>query len=337
MAFLKRNRNLKTMDNTGFGTASNNTGGRFFNKNGKPNAEKKGVGILDRYSWYHTLIEMRAGKFMLLLFFIYVVINLFFAGIYYLIGIDHLAGVNAGSTWKNFTEVFFFSAQTFTTVGYGRISPVGFLASAVSTFEAFLGLLSFAIATGLFYGRFSRPQIFLRFSENAVIAPYKEGIALMFRMSPYKNNSLSEAEVKLTLAISTVDNGKPVDSFYNLDTEISKINVLALSWTIVHVINEKSPLWGFTKEDYAATDMELFVFVKAFDEVFSNNVIGRTSYIGSQVVYGAKFNIMYHPGKNGTMTVLDLDKLNDYDMVPLPQPVISITDGMAANSIQEQA
>ncbi|MCX6319235.1 MAG: ion channel [Bacteroidetes bacterium] len=327
MAFLKRLRNLSSMDNTGFGTASNNTGGRFFNKDGKPNARKKGVGILDRYSWYHTLIEMKAGRFMLLLFLIYICINLIFAGVYYLIGIDHLSGVNSGSPWKNFTEVFFFSAQTFTTVGYGRISPVGFMASAVSTFEAFLGLLSFAIATGLFYGRFARPQIFLRFSDNAVIAPYKDGTALMFRMAPYKNNSLSEAEVKLTLAVSTEENGKSVDKFYSLDMDISKINVLALSWTIVHPINEKSPLWGFTKEDIGSTDMEMMVFVKAFDEVFSNNVMGRTSYIASQIVYGAKFNIMYHPNDDKTLTILDMDKLNDYDMVPLPEPVISITEG----------
>src|SRR5574339_847669 len=107
-----------------------------------------------------------------------------------MIGIEHLAGVNQGSDIKNFSEVFFFSAQTFTTVGYGRISPVGFAASAVSTFEAFLGLLSFAIATGLFYGRFSRPRAFIRYSENALISPYRSGTGLMFRLVPYKNNVL---------------------------------------------------------------------------------------------------------------------------------------------------
>jgi inward rectifier potassium channel len=171
----------------------------------------------------------------------------------------------------------------------------------------------------------------LRFSDNAVIAPYKDGTALMFRMAPYKNNSLSEAEVKLTLAVSTEENGKSVDKFYNLDMDISKINVLALSWTIVHPINDKSPLWGFTKEDIANLDMEMMVFVKAFDEVFSNNVIGRTSYIASQIVYGAKFNIMYHPNADNSLTILDMDKLNDYDMVPLPEPVIAITEGEMTN------
>lgn len=322
MALLKRLRNLKSEVNTGFGTNSNSTGGRFINRDGRANVIKRGVGILDRYSWYHTMLGMKRGKFLLLLLIIYISLNLIFAGIYYLIGIDHLAGVNTGSPWKNFTEVFFFSAQTFTTVGYGRISPTGFMASAVSTFEAFLGLLSFAIATGLFYGRFSRPQIFLKFSDNALIAPYKEGTALMFRMAPYKNNNLADVEVKVTVAITNEENGKLTDKFYNLDLEFSKINGLALSWTLVHPIDDKSPFYGLTKEDITTTDIEIMVFVKAFDEVFSNSVMARTSYVSNEIIWGAKFNMMYHPNADMSKTILDLDKINDFNIVPLPETVI---------------
>jgi inward rectifier potassium channel len=322
MALLKRLRNLKSEVNTGFGTNSNSTGGRFINRDGKPNVIKRGVRILDRYSWYHTMLGMKRGKFLLLLLIIYISVNLVFAGIYYLIGIDHLAGVNTGSPWKNFTEVFFFSAQTFTTVGYGRISPTGFMASAVSTFEAFLGLLSFAIATGLFYGRFSRPQIFLKFSDNALIAPYKESTALMFRLAPYKNNNLADVEVMVTVAITSEENGKLTDKFYNLELEISKINGLALSWTIVHPIDDKSPFYGLTKQDITATDIEIMVFVKAFDEVFSNSVMTRTSYVSAEIIWGAKFNMMYHPNDDMSKTILDLDKINDFNMVPLPEPAL---------------
>ncbi len=257
MAIFNKSKSLRTDAGTGFGTNSNSTGGRFVNKDGHANVVKRGVNLLNRYSWYHTMLEMKTGKFLLLIFLIYIVANLFFAGIYYLIGIDHLAGVNTGSSFKNFTEVFFFSAQTFTTVGYGRISPVGFMASAVSTFEAFLGLLSFAIATGLFYGRFSRPQAFLKFSNNALIAPYQEGTALMFRVAPYKNNTLSQLEVTLTMAITTEENGKLTDQFFSLDMEISKINSLALSWTIVHPINEVSPFYGLSKKDIESTDIDI--------------------------------------------------------------------------------
>ncbi|MBK7289965.1 MAG: hypothetical protein KBF82_03070 [Chitinophagaceae bacterium] len=324
MAIFNKSKSLRTDAGTGFGTNSNSTGGRFVNKDGHANVVKRGVNLLNRYSWYHTMLEMKTGKFLLLIFLIYIVANLFFAGIYYLIGIDHLAGVNTGSSFKNFTEVFFFSAQTFTTVGYGRISPVGFMASAVSTFEAFLGLLSFAIATGLFYGRFSRPQAFLKFSNNALIAPYQEGTALMFRVAPYKNNTLSQLEVTLTMAITTEENGKLTDQFFSLDMEISKINSLALSWTIVHPINEASPFHGLSKEDISRTDIEIMVFVKAFDEVFSNNVVSRTSYISNEIVWGAKFNMMYHPNEDMSKTILTLDKLNSYSNVEIDKTNSSI-------------
>ncbi|MEP6700485.1 MAG: ion channel [Bacteroidota bacterium] len=330
MAILKKIRNLNAENNTGFGSGATNTGGRFVNRDGAANVIKKGVGILYRYSWYHTMLGMKRSKFLILLFFVYITINLVFAGIYYLNGIHHLAGVHTGSTWKNFTEVFFFSAQTFTTVGYGRISPVGFMASAVSTFEAFIGLLSFAIATGLFYGRFSRPRAFLKFSDNALIAPYKDGTALMFRLTPYKNNTLSEVEVKLTMAITTEENGKMTDKFYDLEMEYSKINALALSWTIVHPITDKSPLTGFSKEDIANTDIEVLVFVKGFDEVFSNNVVTRTSYISSEIIWGAKFKMMYHSSDDKNKTILEIDKLNDYEIMPLPEPsIVMVTTNLA--------
>ncbi|NOT51258.1 MAG: Inward rectifier potassium channel Irk [Chitinophagaceae bacterium] len=319
MALLKRLRDLKQDTNTGLSTNSNSTGGRFVNKDGQPNVIKKGVGLLDRYSWYHTMLGMKRGKFILLLFLIYISINLFFAGIYFLIGTDHLTIDQTASPWRKFSEVFFFSAQTFTTVGYGRIAPVGFAASAVSTFEAFLGLLSFAIATGLFYGRFARPQAFIKFSKNALIAPYKGGTAFMFRLAPFKNNTLSEVDVKVTLAITTEENGKQTDKFYDLPLELSNISGLALSWTIVHPIDDKSPFYGLRKEDIAATDMEILVFLKAFDSVFSNNVVTRVSYISSEIVWGAKFKMMFEPNNDKSKTILNIDKLNEFERVELPK------------------
>ncbi len=322
MALFKRKIDLSSDTTTGFGTNSEYSAGRFFNRQtGTANVIKRGVGLLNRHSWYHTMLAMPRGKFLILLLSIYILINIFFAGIYYLIGIEHLAGVHQGSSYKNFTEVFFFSAQTFTTVGYGRISPVGFLASAVSTFEAFLGLLSFALATGLFYGRFSRPQAFLRFSDNALIAPYKEGIALMMRMAPYKNNILSEIQAKVNLAMQVEENGKMANKFYNLDLEISKINSLSLSWTLVHPINEKSPLYNFSYTDMVNANIEALVFVQAFDEVFSNTVIQRYSYIASEIVWGAKFIIMYHPDADKKKTVLQINKLNEFEKVDLPTTI----------------
>ena len=140
MALMKKLKNLRTNNSTGFGDNSNSTGGRFITKDGKANVIKRGVGILNRYSWYHTMLEMNRGKFLFLLFVTYITVNLLFAGIYYLIGINHLAGVNTGSPWKNFTEVFFFSAQTITTVGYGNMHPDSIAANCVATFESVLAM-----------------------------------------------------------------------------------------------------------------------------------------------------------------------------------------------------
>jgi len=321
MALNRKQSSLISDPATGFGTASSNNAGRFYNRSGRVNVIKKGVNILDRYSWYHTMLAMPRIKFLVLLFSIYILINLFFAGVYYIIGIEHLAGIRKDSAWTSFSEVFFFSTQTFTTVGYGRISPTGFITSAVATLEAFLGLLSFAIATGLFYGRFSRPQAFLKFSDHALISPYKDGIALMFRTAPYKNNSLSEGEVKLTAAMQMEENGKRMNKFYPLTLEISKVNALTLSWTIVHPIDDRSPLFNFNENDMKNANLEILVFVKAFDEVFSNTVMTRTSYAANEIIWGGKFRIMYYPSADKSKTILDLDMLDEYDKIDLLQPV----------------
>jgi len=320
MALLKRFRTLKSEDNTGFGASTNSSGGRFYSRaESRANVIKQGVSIFNRYSWYHTMLGMPRGRFLFLLLTIYITINLFFAGVYYLIGIEHLAGIDKSHNFKEFSEVFFFSTQTFTTVGYGRISPTGFLTSAVATFEAFIGLLSFAIATGLFYGRFSRPRAFLKFSNNAIIAPFKEGKALMLRLAPYKNNNLSEASAEVILAMQVDENGKKMNKFFDLTLQINEINSLSLSWTLVHVIDENSPLADFTETDIRESQLELLVFVKAFDEVFSNTVVSRWSYITQEIVWGAKFKMMFHPNNDNSSTILDLEKLNDYEKTVLPE------------------
>ncbi|WP_294311552.1 ion channel [uncultured Chryseobacterium sp.] len=305
----------KNTENSGFG---DNASGRFINKNGLPNVSRKGVNILNRFSWYHTMLDLSTFQFLSYLVIAYILVNILFAFIYYLIGVEHLTGIDKSNPMNEFIDVFFFSSQTFTTVGYGRISPVGFTASLVATFEAFLGLLTFAIATGLFYGRFSRPRAYLKFSDIAVIAPFKEGSALMFRLAPYKNNALTDADVIVTTAIEVMENGAPKSKFYQLKTQLSRINTLALNWTIVHVIDEDSPFNGFSEDDFKNTAIEIIVHIRAFDEVFSNTVVQRTSYVSREIIYGAKFVPMYYPDKQNLSTILDLDKINDYQKAELP-------------------
>lgn len=317
MALQKKH--LRTELTTGFGERSNQSGGRYYRKDGKPNVIQKGINFFDQLSWYHTMLSMPGWKFWLWLIIPYIVVNALFAFIYYSIGVEHLDGMRPGSHWHNYIESFFFSFQTFTTVGYGHVSPEGTLTSSVAAFESFLGVLTLALAAGLFYGRFSRPRSFLRFSDIALIAPYKDGRALMFRTTPYKNNLLIDAEVKLTMGMRVLRNGEEKNEFYTLGVEFSKINALLLNWTIVHPIDENSPMYGLSLDELRAARAEVIVFLKAFDEGFANTVVARTSYTADEMIEGGKFKPMYGPSPDGNATVLYIDKLNDYEKVKLPE------------------
>ncbi len=313
--FKKRGQNLKTDENTGFGTNASNYGGRYLTKKGQANVKKTGISILDSISWFHTLLDLSAWKFQIVIVLFFVLINFFFTTIYYVIGVEHLNGITATTEIEKFAQAYFFSAQTFTTVGYGHINPSGFLTSAIAATEALVGLLGFALATGLLYGRFSKPKAHLKFSENAIIAPFKDGMGLMMRVAPYKNTNLTDAEARVTLGMIVEENGKKVNKFFQLELEYEKVNALTLSWTLVHPITENSPLFGFTNEDFKTQKGEILVFLKAFDEMFSNIVAIRTSYLFNEVVFGAKFVQMYEHSHDNTKTMLHLDKLNTFEFV----------------------
>ncbi len=325
MSLLKKNNTEARAEiNTGFGSNLASYGGRFVNKNGRPNVEKKNIGFWERTSWYHTLLDLPLRKFLALILLLYIVINFIFASIYYAVGIEHLSGLDASNPFQQFVEAYFFSAQTFTTVGYGRINPVGFITSAISAIEALVGLLSFALATGLFYGRFSKPEAYLRYSNNAIVAPFKNGLALMMRVAPYKNTTLTDAEVKVTVGLFIEEAGKTKTQFFNAALEYSAVNSLTVSWTIVHPIDEQSPFYTFTADDFGKAKGEIIVFIKAFDDMFSNQVVSRTSYIFNEIIVGANFEPMYYRSEDNNKTILDLDKLSSYNK-------IDITDLLPAN------
>lgn len=304
------NKRARTDENTGFGTNSNYYGGRYYNKSGIPNAFKTGLPFWERYSVFHTMLHMPLWKFLLIILITFVIVNVLFALLYLLIGLENLAGLQVTTTADKIGEAFFFSSQTFTTVGYGRLAPTGFWMSLVASIESLLGLLALALATGLIYGRFSKPEAFIKFSKNAIIAPYQDGIAIMMRMAPYKNTNLTDAEAKLTLGMIVEENNVKTNKFYSLPLELSKVNALTLSWTLVHAIDENSPLYGLSMLDLKQANAEVIVFLKAFDESYSNNVVTRTSYTYQEIKVGAKFIPMYHRTEDGSSTVLEMQLLN---------------------------
>ena len=131
-------------------------------------------------------------------------------------GPEEFGGTHTSSSFEQFAEAFFFSSQAFTVGGYGRIEAGNLLINAICALEAFLGLLTLAVITGLLYGRFSRPKAYLRFSDNALLAPYRDIAALMLRVVPFKNTVLTDAEAKVSLGLIVEENGKLVNKFYQL-------------------------------------------------------------------------------------------------------------------------
>jgi inward rectifier potassium channel len=223
-----------------------------------------------------------------------------------------LQGIIATTPWGKLKELYFFSTETFTTVGYGRVNPVGDVTNMIASIEAVSGFLSFAIATGLIYGRFSKPRAYLAFSDLALISPYQDKTALMFRFASYKeNHMLTNVEVSVTVGFQVTENDKPVFKFYSLSLERNRVDSLPMNFTVVHPIDESSPLAGFSFEDMKNADLEIYVLIRGFDDVFSNVVLQRTSYIYDEIVFNRKFLPMYRESEDGKTTILEMGKLNE--------------------------
>jgi len=317
MALGKKISSIFTINNdTGFGTSATSYGGRFINKDGSFNLRKEGLSFWDRLSLFHTMLNMPRWKFISLIVIFFVIINLFYTAIYWFIGSEQFTGMIARDGWEKFKELYFFSTETYTTVGYGRVNPVGTTANFVASIEALSGFLSLAIATGLIYGRFSKPRAFLAFTKHALISPYQDGTGFMFRFTSYKDNhNLTNVEVKVSLSLLQPEDDKMIYKFYDLPLERSRVDSLPMNFTVVHPIDENSPLAGFNHEDMKASDVEIYVLVRAFDDVYSATVLQRTSYTFDEIIFNAKFIPMYRESEDRNTTILQLHKLNEYKKV----------------------
>lgn len=313
MALSKNiNPSSKINNDTGFGTNASSYGGRFLNKDGSYNLAKEGLSNKYRFSIYHSMLNMPRWKFAVTIICFFIGVNCLFTLVYVILGINNFQGFVANTSWGKIRELLYFSTETFTTVGYGRVNPIGDGVNIVAAFEAMLGFLSFAIATGLIYGRFSKPRSYLLFSENALIAPYKENTGFMFRLVSYKDNhNLTNAEIKVSVGFQVQENGNATYKFYSLNLERNRVDNLMMNWTVVHPIDDESPLKGFTLEDMKNADLEVYVQVRGFDDVYSNIVNQRTSYTYDEVIFDAKFVPMFRESDDGKLTIVELNKLNE--------------------------
>ncbi len=197
------------------------------------------------------------------------------------VGLEHLTGISGLNTSDKFIEAFFFSAQTITTLGYNRVSPDGTLANIIAATESMLGSLTFALATGLLYGRFSKPTATMKYSSHAVMAPYKNINGFMFRVVNPNNNQSVEVEVTLTLSLK--NENSQARNFHQLEVERPKVIFFPTMWTIVHPVIAESPIYGLSETELIEKDAEFIFMTKAFDESFSQTVYSKSSYKAIEV------------------------------------------------------
>ncbi len=306
------NNKTKKTPELGFGQKNYNKSVRYINRDGSINIRRTGLGMLGNVDVYHWFITTSLMRLISVIIIGYIITNLLFASAYYIIGAESFGGLETQSEMRKFMSLFYFSAQTLTTVGYGHVYPLGYAASTVSAIESLMGLLGFALATGILFGRFSRPKADLLYSNNALIAPYQGITGLMFRITNKMQYELIECEANITLAYNDPETKKR--EFETLKLEINRINFLTLSWTIVHPIDDDSPIKGLTIEDLRERDAEMIILIKAVNDTFSQNVQSRHSYKANEMVERAKFKpLKQEADKNGRI-LISVNDIHEYHL-----------------------
>jgi inward rectifier potassium channel len=252
---------------------------------------------------------------------LYLVVNAAFATAYLACGPGALGSEAVGMEYHTYLRAFFFSVQTLSTIGYGQVVPVGTAANTLVTLEALVGLLGFAIVTGLLFARFSRPTAKMLFSRHALIAPYQNITAVEFRVANARSNELIEVSAKVLLSRFEQIDGVRTRRYYQLELERSGVTFLPLTWTVVHPINERSPLYLETPESLRASQSEFLVLLSGFDETFSATVHTRTSYIPDEVLWGYRFANAFVLGR-ATSNRVKVD-MRQFDKVESAQPALN--------------
>ena len=292
----------------GFGTI---VGGvnerRLLNRDGTFNPRREGLPWLSSLSLYHTFLTLSWPRFLGVVVVSYVGANTAFALTYLACGPTALVGTVPSAMGNLFWRAFFFSVETLATIGYGNVTPSGMPAHLVMTAESLAGLLFFAMATGILFARFSRPTAALRFSARAIVTPYRGVTAFMFRVTNARSNQLVELEAKVLF--SRIEGSSR--RYDELKLERSRVTFFPLSWTVVHPVDDKSPLYGVSHDELTGKDAEFMILITGTDETFSQMVHARSSYKPAEIAFGHKFVNIYNPIDRNGIVSIDVRKLSD--------------------------
>ena len=287
---------------------------RLLNPDGTFNVTRSGIPQLTSINLYHWLLFMSWAKFLGLILLLYFLSNVFFGLMYASFG-DAIVDTSGAPFANVFIRGFFFSVQTFATIGYGTIHPVGIVPNLLVTIESYYSLLANALITGVVFARFSRPTARILFSKVAVVAPYRGITGFMFRLVNARSNQLIEVEVKLLYVHLAEENGRMVRRFDFLELERQKVTFFPLAWTVVHPIDEASPMHGLTEQDLHRTDAEFLILLTAIDETFAQTVHARSSYKPQEIVWSAKFANIYNKVDSGDTISINIRKLSEIEKI----------------------
>jgi inward rectifier potassium channel len=258
---------------------------------------------------YHLLLTMPWRGFVLLLLIAYLTVNSLFA-LAYLLGGE---GAIANATPYSFTDAFFFSVQTMASIGYGAMYQQSAYANWLVVVESFFGLLFIAMATGVIFARFSVPTARILFSHYAVVSPFNGSPCLMFRTANKRRNRILEAQMWVTLVRDEVtQEGELFRRFYDLDLIRSHTPLFALSWTAMHPIDEKSPLYGATPDSLQRDNVEIIVIITGLDENLSQTIHARHSFVAEEILWNHRFKNVLGWTKDGHRAIIAVCKLMQY-------------------------
>lgn len=309
----KRTDSEPELQDPGFGTKIVHNADRLINKDGSYNIVREGQQV---WTAYQSLVEMSWSSFFFYVVVYYVSVNLLFGFGFVLIGVDKLSGVTPSYFWNDLSAAFFFSIQTFTTVGYGAVNPQGIVAHMLASADALVGLISTALATGLFFARFSKAKAQLIFSNDALISPYRgtEQMSFQFRIANLRESRVINLRASVILSwVETTPSGFSTRRFFNLPLERDEVNLLPLNWTVVHLIDKDSPIKGWEPRDFTQNQAEVIIFIEGYDESFGQKIHVSSSYTCREIRWNAQFLPMYYP-RNGK-TVLDLDAIHEFEFL----------------------
>ena len=280
---------------------------RAINHDGSFNVRRRGGP--HRHDPYQWLITMNWWPFIGVVVAFFALLNMLFALAYLALGLENLPGVAAPhSWWQDFLSALFFSIQTFTSVGYGHVYPGSNGAGFVSSIEALVGVLTFALATGLLYGRFSRPTARIHFSRTAIISRRPDGTpSLQFRIANQRANILIDLEARVLLKTIDPDTSNQKYAFLPLERDL--VNFFPLSWTLVHDITPDSPLHNLSPADYERLDVEIIIQLKGYDDTFAQDVHARNSYTHDEIEWHRRFVRAFEVADDGVAEI-NLDQLH---------------------------